>query len=459
MRILLLSHQCSGDKFFRCLGHPSNATRTQKLNDLLLPNPKPSSQNTNLSMKTQKQSVLQRSFFYAALFALLTQAAHTEIIDVPAGTNTTLRAGKDASSYTLHGDWAEPPDGGPAKLITEGTDHTTVSGPITVNFFDFIQAANGSDLTIQGGISGAAATSYLTLVPSEGSTITLEGSPVVLPTSLDGLVLFGDPTNQGTVVLNVSGNTWGGAIVQEGGTLRTDVANALPADGTLMVHGNLDLNGKDQAIGTLADDLPGGGVPENTSGNITSKTAATLTIEQKNLQGRDDSSGNRVESKGNFSGSITGEVSLVKLGDAVLTLGGDIDINGTTTVKEGALAVNGQLKTARLTVAQGAELKIKMSIASPSIITNAVVVAGSDLDITSSSAQPAATADPVFLVVNNSRGVALATFKSVSLNGEPLKDLNNFVVDGQKFRLVYNANFNGPGSDRLANDIALVPVR
>ena len=409
-------------------------------------------------MKIKNHSVHKTAFIHAAILILSMMALHAETIAVPAGTALALRVGIDENSYTLQGNWGEPPEGGDAKLVASAEGDTTVTGSIAVNLFDHILCMPGVALTIDGGISsGGAASSYLILEPAEGSTITIRKNPITLPRGLDGLILFGDPTHQGTVILNVADNSWGGAIIQEGATLQTTVASALAPDGTLMVHGILDLNGKDHTVGTLADDLKGGASPGSTTGRITSTSPATLTVHQTDVSFPGEG-GAMKTSKGNFSGSLTGAVSLIKQGPGTLNLGGNIDTSGNITVEEGTLGLSGTLKAHSLNVAKGSRLAVQINGKTPVLVAGDLSIAGSDLDLTTSSPQSSAGNALLFLIVNNSRGAAPAPFQSVSVDGTPA-DPNSILFKGQKFRLVYNANFNASGSDGLANDIALVPLR
>ncbi|MCX6969241.1 MAG: autotransporter-associated beta strand repeat-containing protein [Verrucomicrobia bacterium] len=408
------------------------------------------------SMKTQKSSVFRKFSISAAFVVLTSMAVHAETINVPAGTALALRVGIDENSYNLQGNWGEPPEGGDAKLVAPPSGGTTVTGSITVNLFDDIQSVQSSDVTIEGGISGSgAATSYLMLNPAGGSSITVQKNPITLPLCLDGLIIFGDPGHQGTVILNVASNSWGGAIIQEGATLQTTVANALAPNATLMVHGKLDLNGKDQAVGPLGDDLPGGALPGSTGGLITSTAAATLTVDQADLS-FPDKEGGMQSSKGNFSGGITGAASLIKQGPGTLNLGGASDTSGTIAVQAGTLSVKGTLKAHSLSAGKGARLAVRVGGAAPAITAGDVSIAGSDLDLIISDAGSPPGDKPIFLIV--SQGTVTGTFKTVSLNGGAPIDANNIPLNGKKFRLVYNGRFSGAGSDGSANDIALMPM-
>lgn len=409
-------------------------------------------------MKTQTSSIFRKFSIYAAILVLSPMAVDAETIDVRAGSALTLLVGIDDNSYSLEGNWGEPPEGGRASLVAPPSGGTTVTGSITVNLFDYIQSVHGSDLTIEGGISGSgAASSYLSLDPVGGSSITIQNNPITLPVSLDGLILFGEPPHHGTVILNVANNSWGGAIIHEGATLQTTVANALAPNGTLMVHGKLDLDGKDQAVGTLADDLPGGASPGTTGGLITSAEAATLTVDQADLS-FPDKEGVIQNSKGNFSGTITGAVSLVKQGAGTLNLGGNIETSGTIAVKEGALGVRGTVKAHSLSVQEGARLAVQVSRTAPAITAGDVSIAGSDLDLIFSDGGSPPKDKPIFLVVRQGNGSIAGTFKTVSVNGAVASDANNIPLNGAKFRLVYNAGFTGTGSDGSGNDIALIPM-
>jgi autotransporter-associated beta strand protein len=409
-------------------------------------------------MKTQLSSVFRKFSIYVAIQVLLTMAVHAKTITVSPGTAFPLGSGIDSNSYALQGNWGQPPEGGDAKLVAPLSGGTTVTGSITVNLFDDIQSILGSDVTIEGGISSfGAATSYLMLSPAGGSSITVQKNPITLPLCLDGLILFGNPTHQGTVILNVAKNSWGGAIVGEGATLKTTVANALAPNGTLMVHGKLDLDGKDQEVGTLADDLPGGALPGSSSGLITSTTAATLTVDQADLSlpGKEGSLQN---SKGNFFGGITGAASLIKQGSGTLNLGGANDTSGTIAVQAGTLSVKGTLRAHSLSVGKGARLAVRVSGTAPAITVGDVSIAGSNLDLIFSDSGSLPKDKPIFLIVSQGKGSIAGTFKTVSLNGGSPTSADNISLDGTKFRLVYDARFSGPDSDGSANDIALMPM-
>jgi hypothetical protein len=87
--------------------------------------------------------------------------------------------------------------------------------------------------------------------------------------------------------------------------------------------------------------------------------------------------------------------------------------------------------------------------------SGAVALTGGDLKLTLLGTPSFTLGDQLFLIVNNSGSSITGTF--ATLNGAAL-NASNIVFGGQQFQLAYNANFSGPGSDGMANDVALVAV-
>lgn len=112
------------------------------------------------------------------------------------------------------------------------------------------------------------------------------------------LLLSGGTLDLGTV------NTYsGGTSINAGTTLQTEVANALPSSGTVMVAGTLDLNGNNQSIGAFSDN------GSATTSIISTTGTPTLTV--------------------NGGGAISGTTTLGTLGLTVS--GGTLNITGTLT--------------------------------------------------------------------------------------------------------------------------------
>jgi fibronectin-binding autotransporter adhesin len=194
---------------------------------------------------------------------------------------------------------------------------------------------------------------------------------------------------------------------------------------------------------------------------------------------------------------VTGSVanSLVTVGDSgsastpALLGGGNGLVSpttafaGITAITQGAVVdpgnadhVAGVLNTTTLALSNGAQLAMqiggvsvggnsltgydRLNVLSPTTSAN---VADGVLALTDITAGSIASDALLFLVVNNGSGAASAAFNSVLLNGSSVGDVNNIVIGGQSFALVYNASYDGSGTygglaDGLGNDIALVAV-
>jgi fibronectin-binding autotransporter adhesin len=335
-------------------------------------------------------------------------------------------------------------------LVSLSGDNT-VSGEISTS--GRITAEEGSSLNITGGMNSGG---YQTIDACKNATVTISKNPFFLGT--EGVF---NVNREGTTILAVAGNTWGTTIVQNG-TLRTDVAGALPAKSLLQlghdksVNATLDLNGNSQTVAGISSMTAtgeimtaAGEILATGKREITSENAATLTSDQS--------------TDTLFDGMISGAVSIIKDGTGKLVLAGESTTTGTTTVKGGTLDVACPWNTASLTLGNSARLGIRIDTADTGasglvIVRDAVAVSGGDLNLTVTGSSELSSNQPLYLVVNNSRGSAPLPFKSVSVNGVTANP-NNIRIGKQTFRIVYNAQENGAGSDNMANDIALVPVR
>ena len=190
------------------------------------------------------------------------------------------------------------------------------SGPITRIGQTRISTASGSTLVMTGGASGGGG---LYVVNSSGTFVIAE-KPLLIGSDR----FWADST--GLTILSVTGNIWGETILGNG-TLRTDIANALPAASKLELGlsyapgGTFNLNGFDQTVSLLTNYTTVAG-----DRVITSPTPATLTVNQSAVSC--------------FDGRFTGAARLLKTGTGALTLTGTNSVSsGGVTVSNGTLAV------------------------------------------------------------------------------------------------------------------------
>jgi len=206
----------------------------------------------------------------------------------------------------------------------------TINGDVSTGYAGVLRSTGGSNIW-SGGIvhinSRITCTSgSLDLLGGvTGSSFVLAGSPGTFIRVAEKPVAVGGGRayshTSGAVILAVSNNVWSQLEVS-GNIVRTDVANALPPAGTLVFVGNsgLDMNGCNQTIGKLTNDLSAAG-----NRTVRSVAPATLTVNQSDVS--------------TFSGCITGAVSLVKTGSGTLTLSGTNTTFGGFTVSTGTLVI------------------------------------------------------------------------------------------------------------------------
>ncbi len=223
-------------------------------------------------------------------------------------------------------------------LRSTGGDNTW-SGLITLPSNARINATSGS-LNITGGVLGT--NRQLVINASTGATISFTGNPVLLGS---GGVFYTDAG--GLTVLGVASNTWSRTLVAQG-TLRLDVANALPSAGTLELGvsyqpgATVDLNGFDQTVAQLKSIVTNAGVR-----TITSATPATLTVDQTAAT--------------TFDGQLTGALTLIKANTGILTLTRTNTHTGNTLINGGTLAFGAGAaapNTARFELQAGAVLDV-----------------------------------------------------------------------------------------------------
>ena len=260
------------------------------------------------------------------------QIAHSNALGSTAGGTVINTAGTNSASLSFYGGitLAEPLTfiGGSANggCVNNNSGTNTLTGLITTTGGRFV-AGSGTVLNITGGM--VAPTSPQVVFNASG-TITITTTPLNFGTG----IFWTD--SGGLTVLGVASNIWG-RLTLTGGTLRMDVANALPTNSILQVGGvwynpgcTLNLNGFNQTVGELSRAEPTPGTIA-----ITSAVPATLTVNQSTSTG--------------YDGMFTGYVSLLKLGTGTLTItnaftstaGSFVVSNGTLVVgRDGTLGNN-----------------------------------------------------------------------------------------------------------------------
>ena len=154
------------------------------------------------------------------------------------------------------------------------------SGALTLAAPTRLWAAEGSRLSLAGGVSGTA---DLLLSPDAGGELVVTGSPVSLPGRKIAAL------GEGTVTFASGGHLYGTLEVSGAGMrLRMAATNALSATGILAIgsgyssQGLVDLNGFDQTVGRLVR-----GTTATTSNRVvTSDAPATLTVNETSASAR-----------------------------------------------------------------------------------------------------------------------------------------------------------------------------
>ena len=237
---------------------------------------------------------------------------------------------------------------GYAGTLRNNTGSNVWSGKITANGARFRCEAN-TFLEVSGGVDGTGFTGS----PLSGGTLRFSLKPITAAT-------VDCNCSAGTFILSVGGNQFT-TLLSGGGYFRVDVPNAWPSTvaftvGTSYAPGSVnDFNGNDQTVGTLMT-----GESSANKRIIYSVAPATLTVNQS--------------ANSEYNGSITGAVSMVKLGTGSLLLSGTNTTFGGFSVSNGVLAVGatGTLgnNSAAIAVGGGGTLLLSNSVA----IANAAIV-------------------------------------------------------------------------------------
>ncbi len=266
---------------------------------------------------------------YTAIYAT---GANTNGCMVPIGPNVTTK-----ENFVLTG----PGDGnggyGPA-LYSSGGGTRSVEGTITLTSQGkrFRINATGGDLILNGPVGLASGVT--------GCSLTHEPQPgyeVIVSNTVDlgtGNYWVLGVSTQGVVNICSTGNNWDYLWIQQGGTARLGVDDALPTDKEVRFGGynsttigTLDLGGFDQTVGGLQTYSLPATVRDNVISNSAPSRFSTLTVNQA------------AGASSTFSGRMIGAVHLVKAGaaDSQLLLTDVNELSGTVTVAGGTLVLDG----------------------------------------------------------------------------------------------------------------------
>jgi fibronectin-binding autotransporter adhesin len=198
-----------------------------------------------------------------------------------------------------------------------------------------LNVQNDAIMTINGGMSGLPTMGNLTTMNGTGTYI-LSSAPIIFDNS-SATPIYSD-TGTETVIIAVSGNKFNN--IRTGANLRTDVPFAINNDvvhlgfarSTIPRFGRINLSGNDQifrniqlaAASLTFADISGNNIFNNSS------TFANLTA--------NNTGGNTT-----YTGSISGNINLIKTGTSTLTLSGNTTLGvgprytGFTAISAGTL--------------------------------------------------------------------------------------------------------------------------
>jgi fibronectin-binding autotransporter adhesin len=274
------------------------------------------------------------------------------------------------------------------------------------NFFGALQGASGTS-EWQGGVT----------ISASGTRIGVNSGELTLSGVIDsggaahGITFRSNDANATTLVLS-GANTYLGAttlVTGANGVVRLSGGdNRLPTGTNLVfglsgISGILDLNGNNQEVTGLSV-----GQSSGTNANeIHSQTAATLTVNNS--------------SASSYSGKISGGIALTKTGASTLTLQGQNEYSGTTTISQGTLALGGA-----------------GSISSSTRID--ISTAASTFNVTGLTGNYTLAA----LQELSGNGTLVATGKTVTANGtlSPGSSPGNLTQDGGTLQLGAGGNYN-----------------
>ncbi|HBZ1709167.1 fibronectin-binding autotransporter adhesin ShdA [Salmonella enterica] len=221
---------------------------------------------------------------------------------------------------------------GEGQIVKSGSDELIVTGD---NTYSGGTTISGGTLTADHADSlgtGAVANSGVLQVGEGELENTLSGSGSLVKTGTGELTLSGDNSYSGTTTITdgtliaASVNALGSGDIDNSGVLKVgegELENTLSGSGPLVKTGTGEL--------TLSGD--------NTYSGGTTITGGTLTADHADSLGSGDidNSGVLQVGEGELKNTLSGSGSLVKTGTGELTLNGDNDYSGGTTIDDGVL--------------------------------------------------------------------------------------------------------------------------
>jgi len=206
--------------------------------------------------------------------------------------------------------------------LTAGSGSNIITGTIYKEVDASLGADSGGTLVIRGGVKHVSGG---TLILRSAPNVVFENKPIEFGSSAALQV-----ETSGTTVLAVPGNTFSSLKIANLAKVRTDVDNALPPGCTLDIGGSwasggiLDLNGHDQAVGSIRTD-PMWSAPGYLA--VTSALPATLTVNQGGTT--------------YYMGDIAGAVSLIKNNGGTLNFTNIVPMTttGSVTINAGTLTL------------------------------------------------------------------------------------------------------------------------
>jgi autotransporter-associated beta strand protein len=236
--------------------------------------------------------------------------------------------------------------------------------------------------------------------------------------------------NSGTLLLGGANTYTGGTYVHEG-TLMLSAANSVPSSSALTVANGatFDLNGLSESLGSIAG-----------AGSITSSTGTgALTT------GRDNTSTE-------YSGVMSGNMTLAKTGSGTLTLSGASTFTGNTTISGGTVSISQESNlgnAANAIALNGGTLNVSESFTASST-KNLIMTGAGTLDINSGQTL-------AFSTVNNDLTGSGALTKSGSgtvIFGGASNYTGNLVINAGEVKVqgtAANVDFFMTNNNRTAN--------
>ncbi|HLX63441.1 MAG TPA: autotransporter-associated beta strand repeat-containing protein [Planctomycetota bacterium] len=420
-------------------------------------------------------------------------AAGDSVKVVTAGTTITVDVATDISSLNITRDTDVSLTGsGPGTLgirssgvLITGLSNVTVSAPVVLNANQTWATGSGT-LAVSGNISGNFAlttggTATFTGTNTYGATTINSGTLQIGTGSATGTLGSGAVTDNGTLKFNLSANVTvanaiggtGGVQQLGSGTLTLSGANSyagattvlscvlqlgsatalgdISGATTVLDGAALDLNGQTVGAETLnvsGSGIAGGGVIFNSSATTASLSGAV------NLNADSTISTGTVGVT--LGGAISGNSALTKIGAGTLTLSGNNQYAGATTVGAGILRAgnaNALGTTAGITtISAGAALDLNgQALGAETLNISGTGVANSGA-IFNSSANPASAAGNISFVADST---VIASSGSIALNGVISGTTANLTKDGAGMLILTGTNTYAGNTTIVAGTIRI----